>query len=200
MRRKPSARKKTRRSPVKVSRASKSRTAVATIAAAPKESDFREVVALIERARERAFHAVNTELIDLYWRVGEFISRKLETAVWGQGVITELAAYIQQHHPNLRGFTRASLFRMRQFFDTYRHDKKVAALLRQLPWSSHCATKDTEVVEYALARSVSPALIAEYKTQLPDAALLRRKLHEFYALAQPAAQAQPVRRLVLTQA
>lgn len=44
-----------------------------------------------------------------------------------------------------------------------------------------CASKD-EVVEYALNRSLSPALIAEYQTQLPDKALLQAKLHEFYAL------------------
>lgn len=43
-----------------------------------------------------------------------------------------------------------------------------------------CASKDDEVVEYALSRSTSPALIAEYQTQLPDKALLRAKLHEFY--------------------
>lgn len=61
------------------------------------EPAFREVLSLIERARQRAFHSVNTELIDLYWRVGEFISQKLETAVWGQGVVAELAAHIQQH-------------------------------------------------------------------------------------------------------
>jgi hypothetical protein len=35
-------------------------------------------------------------------------------------------------------------------------------------------------VEYALSRSSSPALIAEYQTKLPDKALLRAKLHEFY--------------------
>jgi predicted nuclease of restriction endonuclease-like (RecB) superfamily len=45
-----------------------------------------------------------------------------------------------------------------------------------------CASKDDEVVEYALNRSLSPALIAEYQTQLPDKALLQAKLHEFYAL------------------
>ena len=50
-----------------------------------------------------------------------------------------------------------------------------------------CATKDHEVVEYALARTVSPALIAEYQTVLPDKQLLQRKLHEFYQLASPAA-------------
>ena len=43
-----------------------------------------------------------------------------------------------------------------------------------------CASKDDEVVEYALSRSLSPALISEYQTQLPDRALLQAKLHEFY--------------------
>jgi len=42
------------------------------------------------------------------------------------------------------------------------------------------------VVEYAMSRSLTPALIAEYQTQLPDKQLLQRKLHEFYQLQQPA--------------
>jgi hypothetical protein len=45
-----------------------------------------------------------------------------------------------------------------------------------------CASKDQEVVEYSLSRSLSPALVAEYQTQLPDKKLLEAKLHEFYAL------------------
>ena len=330
------------------------------------ESSFREVVSLIERARQRAFQAVNTELIDLYWRVGEFISRKLETAEWGDGVVDELARYLARQHPDLKGFTRRNLFRMRQFYGIYHLDKKVAPLVRQLPWTHNllilsrnkrpeerefclrlclrerwskrelerqlagalfertvlsppkvsplvtqihpaaetifkdtylldfldlpevhseadlqaglvanlkkfllelgrdfsfvgeqyllqvggkdfrldllfyhrglqclvafdlkidefrpeqlgkmefylealdrdvkkpherpsigvllCATKDHEVVEYALARSVSPALIAEYQTALPDKQLLRRKLHEFYQLARPHAAPAP---------
>ena len=48
-----------------------------------------------------------------------------------------------------------------------------------------CASKDSEVVEYALSRSLSPALVAEYQTQLPDKKLLAAKLHEFYALNVP---------------
>lgn len=44
-----------------------------------------------------------------------------------------------------------------------------------------CASKDEEVVEYALSRSLSPALIAAYQTQLPDKALLQAKLHELFA-------------------
>ena len=48
-----------------------------------------------------------------------------------------------------------------------------------------CASKDSEVVEYALSRTLSPALVAQYQTQLPDKRLLAAKLHEFYALNAP---------------
>ncbi len=46
-----------------------------------------------------------------------------------------------------------------------------------------CRSTDAQVVEYALARSASPALVARYMTELPDKALLEAKLEEFYALA-----------------
>ncbi len=51
-----------------------------------------------------------------------------------------------------------------------------------------CATKNNEVVEYALSRSMSPALVSEYQTRLPEKKLLQAKLHEFYALAQSQAE------------
>ena len=81
-------------------------------AVAGHEPAFREIIGLIAAARHRAFQAVNTELIDLYWRVGQFISRKLESAAWGEGVVDELARYISRKQPDMKGFTRASLFRM----------------------------------------------------------------------------------------
>ncbi len=43
-----------------------------------------------------------------------------------------------------------------------------------------CKDKDSEVVEYALSRSLSPTMILEYKTQLPDKYLLQQKLHELF--------------------
>jgi DUF1016 N-terminal domain len=72
---------------------------VATNSPAAVEASFVEVVDLIRSARQRAFQAVNTELIDLYWRVGEYISRKLEAAAWGEGVVDQLAEYIARQHP-----------------------------------------------------------------------------------------------------
>ncbi|GAA4435317.1 hypothetical protein GCM10023188_27240 [Pontibacter saemangeumensis] len=47
-----------------------------------------------------------------------------------------------------------------------------------------CKDKDTEVVEYALSRNLSPALVAEYKTQLPDKELLQQKLHVLFEASQ----------------
>lgn len=43
-----------------------------------------------------------------------------------------------------------------------------------------CKDKDSEVVEYALSRSLSPTLVSEYKTQLPDKKLLQQKLHDIF--------------------
>lgn len=96
---------------------------------------FAEVASLISTARQRAVQAVNIELIDLYWRVGAYISAKLETAEWGDGVVDQLARYLAQTQPGLRGFTRANLFRMRQFYESYRNEPSLAALVRQLPWT-----------------------------------------------------------------
>ncbi len=107
------------------------------LSAAFEEQAFAEVVEMIQATRGRALAAVNAALVDLYWRVGAYISRKLETAAWGEGVVNELAHYIQRRHPNLRGFTRRNLFRMRQFFEVYAKDERVSALLTQLPWTHH---------------------------------------------------------------
>jgi predicted nuclease of restriction endonuclease-like (RecB) superfamily len=106
----------------------------------PESSDdaiFAEIVRLIAASREKAMQSVNIALIDLYWKVGEIISLKIEAAEWGDGIVPQLAEYIARTQPGLRGFTRANLFRMRQFYETYRDDEKVAPLVRQLPWSHH---------------------------------------------------------------
>ena len=101
------------------------------------DAAFSEIVQLIAVSRGKALQAVNTALIDLYWEVGATISRKISASEWGDGVVEELAAYIARTEPGMRGFTRANLFRMRQFYDTYNGDEKVAPLVRQLPWSHH---------------------------------------------------------------
>jgi len=97
--------------------------------------DFAEIAQLIDAARQRAYQAVNTSLIELYWQVGAYISGKLAAAEWGDGVVEQLARHLAHTQPGLRGFTRRNLFRMRQFYEVYQQDKKVSALLTQLSWT-----------------------------------------------------------------
>lgn len=326
-------------------------------------TDFETVLSMIESARSQAVAAVNITLIDLYWRIGEYLSTKLTAKTWGEGTVAALAAHIQRQQPGVTGFSASNLWRMKQFFETYATSPKLAPLVRELSWSHNlmilsrckhieerefyirlttrerwtkrelqrqldaalfervvlspvklspvakethpdaatvfkdsymveflglprqhaetdlhhglvdklkqflielgrdfcfvgsqyplqvggkdflldllffhrglaalvaieikieefqpehlgklefylealdrdvkkpherpsigvllCATKNAEVVEYALSRSISPALVAEYRTQLPEKKLLQAKLHEFYQLALPAAE------------
>ena len=101
------------------------------------DSHFAEVVDMIAAARQQAYQTVNTTLIELYWQIGAYISRKLEAAEWGEGVVEQLAKYLAATQPGLKGFTRSNLFRMRQFYEIYRHDEKVSSLVRQLPWTQN---------------------------------------------------------------
>ena len=101
----------------------------------PVDGTFDEIVDLIRTARQRAYQAVNTELVSLYWQIGKYISGKLAAAEWGEGVVDHLARHLERTLPGLRGFTRRNLFRMRQVFDTYASDEKVSPLVTQLPWT-----------------------------------------------------------------
>jgi len=96
-------------------------------------ADFSEIAQLIATAKQRAVQAVNTTLIELYWQIGERISRRIAASEWGDGVVEQLA----QTQPGLRGFTRANLLRMRQFYEAYPDPEIVSALLTQLPWTHH---------------------------------------------------------------
>ncbi len=99
------------------------------------EQSFEDIVNLITSSKNKAYKAVNTLLIDLYWRIGEYISQKISLAEWGEGVVEQLASYISRTQPGIRGFTRPNLFRMKQFYETYHMDQIVSPLVRQLPWT-----------------------------------------------------------------
>ena len=74
-------------------------------------------------------------------------------------MVDQLASHLARRHPGLRGQTRPNLFRMRQFYETYRGDEKVSALLRQLPWTHNLLilgkSKRAEEREFYLRMSIS---------------------------------------------
>lgn len=230
-------------------------------------NEFDEIVAIIEEARQKAFRAVNRELIEMYWQIGQYISEKVKSNAWGKSIVTEFASFVQSKYVGIKGFSAQNIWRMKQFYETYAGNEKLSPLVRELPWTNNilimvsaktdearefyinlsikngyskrelerqldsmlfertmisnqvnqlqlskheelasfrdsyvldrdvrkpnenpsiglilCASKDETVVEYALNRSMSPALVAEYKLHLPDKAILENKLRELQLL------------------
>jgi predicted nuclease of restriction endonuclease-like (RecB) superfamily len=93
---------------------------------------FSHIVNLIQQARSNALKSVNAELINLYWNVGACISQEIKAASWGDKTIDELAGYIQKHHPELKGFNRRGLYRMKQFYETYASLSIVTSAMTQI--------------------------------------------------------------------
>ena len=112
-------------------------------------SQFNEIVDVIIDSRSRVYRIANASLIDLYWQIGERLSYRISNSQWGEGVVRQLAEYIAKNTENSKGFSDKNLWRMKQFYETYRLvDKKVSSLLRQINWTnnlsimSRCKTMD----------------------------------------------------------
>ena len=99
------------------------------------QTDFEEVLCLIDAAKGRALAAVNTALIELYRNIGRHISRKTSEEGWGQGTVEALAEAIRKRHPTSRGFSARNLWRMKQFYETYRDQPKLSPLVTELSWT-----------------------------------------------------------------
>lgn len=100
-------------------------------------NDFGAVISIIENAKGRALKAVNAELINMYWEVGEYLSKLCAESSFGDKVVDEVADYIAEANPTIKGFNRRGLYRMRQFYETYKDDEFVSALLTQISWTNH---------------------------------------------------------------
>jgi len=98
---------------------------------------FTDIIQLIKQSRTNAIRAVNAELINLYWHIGEYIGKKLEQSEWGDSVVTELATYIQQNEPDIKGFSDKNIWRMKQFYETYKDFPKLSPVVREISWTNN---------------------------------------------------------------
>jgi predicted nuclease of restriction endonuclease-like (RecB) superfamily len=101
------------------------------------ENQFAEIHELIRNAKERAFHAVNNEMINLYWQIGEYVSKKVSSEQWGNHIVKNLSEYIQKNEPDTKGFSPQNIWRMKQFYETYNNNIKLSPLVRELSWTNN---------------------------------------------------------------
>jgi len=103
------------------------------------DNRFTDIITLIKQSRTNAIKAVNAELINLYWNIGEYISKKIEHSEWGDSVVAELANFIKTQEPEIKGFSDKNIWRMKQFYETYRDFPKLSTLSREISWSHNLA-------------------------------------------------------------
>ena len=83
------------------------------------EQQFGEVIDIILRHKSRASKAVNKELLLTAWHVGGYVSAKLKSEEWGSKVVTQLSEYIRSQRPEIKGYSRRSIYNMVMFYEAY---------------------------------------------------------------------------------
>ena len=116
------------------------------------ELNFNEVIKMIETRRNNAYKKVNEELISLYWDFGKYISEKVNDSNWGDKIVDKLVEFMKREYPTMRGFNRSGIYRMKQFYETYKDNKIVAPLVKQISWTHNVmilgATNSIEEKEF----------------------------------------------------
>ena len=120
--------------------------------------NFNEIINMIETRRNNAYKKVNEELISLYWDFGKYISEKVNDNSWGDKIVDKLAKFMKREYPTMKGFNRAGIYRMKQFYETYKDNEIVAPLVRQISWTNNIlilgATKTMEEKEFYILKTI----------------------------------------------
>ena len=101
------------------------------------QNNFNDIINIIEQSKSRALKAVNAEMINMYWQIGKYLSGLCENSSFGDKVVDEVAAYIAKENPDIKGFNRRGLYRMKQFYELYKDDDFVTPLVTQINWTNH---------------------------------------------------------------
>lgn len=96
-----------------------------------------ELKELIQKKQYRVLQTINSETINLYWEIGEEIYKQQEENGWGKSIVQVLSKELQKEFPGAKGYSAANLWRMRNFYLTYRDSEKLAPLVREINWSNN---------------------------------------------------------------
>lgn len=113
--------------------------------------DFDKIIAIIESTKERIYTKINEEAITMYFNIGQFISKEMKSNKYGDLYIQKMAIFLKQEYPDLKGFDKRNLYKIKQFYEMYADDNEALKLLTGVNWSSHrvimtrCKTMDSKI-------------------------------------------------------
>lgn len=96
------------------------------------EQQFGEIVNIILQHKSNASRAVNEELLLTAWHVGRYVSTKLKNEEWGSKVVSQLSEYIRSQHPDIKGYSKRSVYNMVMFYDEYSSETFIATIKKYL--------------------------------------------------------------------
>ena len=97
---------------------------------------------LIRASRVKAALAVNSELVLLYWRIGNDILDQQTQQGWGAKIVDQLAADLRHEFPEMTGLSPRNLKYMRAFATAWPDEPIVQQLVAQIPWGHNVRLLD----------------------------------------------------------
>ena len=135
--------------------------------------DFASVLQIIEQNRSQAVQAINHASVLTAWQVGAFVSVRIKNASWGSKVVQQLAEYIHAQNPTLKGWSKRTIYKMVQFYETFTTEQFIAraSYLKLLPEIEPKGIVSTPLMQNGHNTIVSPAVAQiESSPTVPPAA------------------------------
>lgn len=125
------------------------------------QRSFSEVYGIILTHRQRVASVVDNESLLMVWHVGQYVSGKLKTSEWGDGIVRQLSEYIRQQDPTTRGWSYRTIYKMVQFFDTYSRSEFLSIV------------EQNNVMGFAESKRIAPSVVVPVETaQLQNAEIV----------------------------
>ncbi len=131
---------------------------------------FKEIKTRIVSAQLRAAMSASSELIHLYWYLGNEIDEKQKPSQWGTGFINQFSADLKNDFPENTGFSAKNLRYCRAFYRFYSDSAKWQQLVAKLDGASIPEEWQQLVAEIGTVPSVEIRLrsfIAQWCGQIP---------------------------------
>lgn len=138
------------------------------------EQQFGEVIDIILQHKSRASRAVNNELLFTAWHVGSYVSAKLKSEEWGSKVVTQLSEYIRSQRPDIKGYSRRSIYNMVMFYDEYSSETFSVTVEKYLnseyvqPGTAHIQANQPTQETAVIVQTASAQLVQPTSGQMPQ--------------------------------
>jgi predicted nuclease of restriction endonuclease-like (RecB) superfamily len=132
-------------------------------------------------ARQKVYQTVNKQLLELYLNIGKSIYEKVELSKWGEGIIEKLSVDLRKSFPDMKGFSKENLWRMKRMYETYKDYPKLSTLSTELSWSHNVLiltkTDSIEEKEFYLKTCINEKWSYRELDRQVETALFERYIH-----------------------